>query len=218
MSSTNSWLSQVFQAIHVSKPKPDPHPVAESMVVTLQSYPPLGQATPVQSQNITLTAVLEIPKPREADPWEVSAWLSVDGSEWKDVQLFPMDDNQIPQTLQLLPESVSRLYFASSFSFDASVQFTLRFRPAHDENWRWIRDEQGLDDGWILKPSTTTSSDKLSDLIPNLNVKDWKVSPCLSQSPGTTIWALEAPIPPSQGDNSAFRNILIGTPWGSFLR
>ncbi|KAH6900315.1 glycoside hydrolase superfamily [Thelonectria olida] len=217
MSSTNSWLSQIFQAIHVSKPKPVPHSVPEGMVATLQSYPPLGQATPAQSRDITLTAVLEIPKSHEAEPWEVSAWLSIDGSEWKDVRLFPMEDDQTPQNLQLFPESVSRLYFASSLSLDASVQFTLKFRPTQDD-WRWVRDEQGLDDGWIFKLSVTASSDKLSDLIPNLNVKDWKVSPCLSQSPGTTIWALEAPIPPSKGDDSAYRDILIGTPWGSFLR
>lgn len=188
------------------------------MGATLQSYPPLGQATSTQSPSLIFTAVLEIPKCREAEPWEVSIWLSVDGSEWNHVQLFPIEDGQTPQTLQPLPDSVSRLYFASPLSFDASVQFTLRFRATLDKDWTWIRDEQGLDDGWILRPLSITPSDQLSRLIANLNVKDWKISPCLSQSPRTNIWALEAPIPAAHGDNSAYRDISIGIPWGCLLR
>ncbi|KAF7542986.1 hypothetical protein G7Z17_g11111 [Cylindrodendrum hubeiense] len=218
MPSDNYDFGEVFQAIYIAKQKPSPPPVAENMKATLQSNPPLGQVTPVQGKDVHLAAILEIPKSRATEPWEVCVWHSVDGSEWKETKLGPVEESQTPQTLQLMPESMSRFYFASSFSFDASVQFTLKFRHDPHEEWRWIRDEQGLDDGWIVQPTAGISSDKLTDLIPDLNSNGWTVSSCLSQSPGTVLWALQAPIPPAEGDNSTYKDISVGTPWGSFSR
>ncbi|KAM5378065.1 hypothetical protein ACJZ2D_004676 [Fusarium nematophilum] len=218
MSSDTYDFGQVFQAIYIAKQKPSPPPVPESMKAVLQSYPPLGQVTPIQGKDLTLTAVLEIPKSRSAEAWEVSVWHSVDGSDWQDAKLSPIEDAFAPQTLQFIPESVSRFFFTSSFSFDKSVQFTLKFRHNQDADWRWIRDEQGLDDGLVANAAAGISSDSLSDLIPDLNSKDWTILSCLSQSPRTSLWSLETVIPPAKGDDSAYRDIAIGTPWGSFSR
>lgn len=188
------------------------------MKAVLQSYPPLGQVTPVQGRDITLTAVLEIPKSRATEAWEISLWHSLDGSEWKDAHLSPIEDALAPQTLQLIPESVSRFHFASSLSFDTSVRFTLKFRHSPDVDWRWIRDEQGLDDGLIVNATAGVSSENLSDIIPDLNSGDWVIKSCLSQSPRTSLWSLETVIPPAKGDDSGYRDIVLGTPWGSFAR
>ncbi|KAM5355451.1 hypothetical protein ACJ41O_002097 [Fusarium nematophilum] len=178
MSSDTYDFGQVFQAIYIAKQKPSPPPVPESMKAVLQSYPPLGQVTPIQGKDLTLTAVLEIPKSRSAEAWEVSVWHSVDGSDWQDAKLSPIEDAFAPQTLQFIPESVSRFFFTSSFSFDKSVQFTLKFRHNQDADWRWIRDEQGLDDGLVANAAAGISSDSLSDLIPDLNSKDWTILSC----------------------------------------
>lgn len=220
MPSDNYDFGEVFQAIYIAKQKPAPPPVADDMKATLQSHPPLGQVTPVQGNDVSLTAILEIPKSRAAEPWEVCVWHSIDGSEWKEIRLLPVEESQTPQTLQLLPESMLRFYFASSSSitFDASVQFTLKFRHGQHEEWRWIRDEQGLCDGWIVQPSAGISSGNLTDLIPDLNSEGWAVSSRSSESPGAVLWALEAPIPPAEGDSSTYKDISVGTPWGSFSR
>ncbi|KPM38607.1 hypothetical protein AK830_g7961 [Neonectria ditissima] len=218
MPDDNYDFSEVFQAIYIAKQKPAPPPVSEDMKAILQSYPPLGQATPVHGKDVFLTAVLEVPKSRATEPWEVCVWHSVDGSGWTEVRLLPAEDDQIPHTLQLLPESTSRLYFVSLLSFDTSVQFTLKFRHGQKEEWRWIREEQGLDDGWVVQPSTGISSNNLNDLIPDLNLESWTVSPCSSHEPGAVLWSLEAPISPAEGDNSTYKDISIGTPWGSFAR
>lgn len=220
MPSDNYDFGEVFQAIYIAKQKPAPPPVADDMKATLQSHPPLGQVTPVHGNDVSLTAILEIPKSRAAEPWEVCVWHSIDGSEWKEFRLLPVEESQTPQTLQLLPEAMSRFYFASSSSiaFDASVQFTLKFRHSQHEEWRWIRDEQGLHDGWIVQPSAGISSSNLTDLIPDLNSEGWAVSSHSSESPGAVLWALEAPIPPAEGDSSTYKDISVGTPWGSFSR
>ncbi|KAH7156292.1 glycoside hydrolase superfamily [Dactylonectria macrodidyma] len=218
MPSDDYDFGEVFQAIYIAKQKPPPSPVAASMKAILQSYPPLGQVTPVQGKDVFLAAILEVPASRATEPWEVTVWHSVDGSEWRELRLHPVEGSQTPQTLQSLPESMTQLYFASSFAFDSTAQFTLKFRHGPQEEWRWIRDEQDLDDGWVVQPSIGITSDTLTDLIPNFNTDGWRVSPCPSECPDTVLWALEATIPPAEGDNSTYKDISVGTPWGSFSR
>ncbi|KAM0564587.1 hypothetical protein ACHAPJ_000802 [Fusarium lateritium] len=216
MPSDSYDFGEVFQAIYIAKQRPAPPPIPEEMKVVLQSFPPLGQVTSVRGKHVTLTAVLEIPKFRAHEPWEVSAWHSSDGSDWKDLKLDPVEEVSGTQTLQSPADSVSHSYFTSSFSFDTSVQFTLKFRHSPDADWRWIRDEQGLNDGLVANTAVGVSSSNLPDLIPDLNSKDWAIKSCLSQSPGTSLWSLEAVVPPANGDDSTYRDITIGTPWGSF--
>lgn len=218
MSSDDYNFGEVFQKIYVAKQKPPPLPVSENMKVVLQSFPPLGQVTSVRGKEVTLTTVLEIPKSRANESWEVLAWHSVDDSDWKDTQLSSVPDVSAPQTLQTLDDSMSRFYFSSSVSFEASFQFTLKFRHNPDVEWRWIRDEQGLNDGLIVNASAGASSNNLSDLIPDINSKDWTIKSHLSQSPRTSLWSLEAGIPPADGDDSSYKDITIGTPWGTFAR
>lgn len=216
--STNEYnFSDVFQAIYISKQKPAPAAVAEEMKVILQSYPPLGQVTTVENGDIALTAVLEVPCFRADEPWEVAVWHSSDDSEWTSVDLFPLEDVRAPKSLQLVSESISRFYFVTALSFERSCRFTLKFRHGQNEEWRWIRDEQGLGDGTVIATPKTILSSDLADLIPDLNPA-WKVSPCLSQSPGTKVWALESSIPSANGDDSAQKDVRVGVPWGSFLR
>ncbi|KAH7197190.1 glycoside hydrolase superfamily [Fusarium flagelliforme] len=218
MPSDNYNFGDVFQKIYVSKQKPPPLPVPENMKVVLQSFPPLGQVTSVVGKSVTLTTVLEIPKSRANESWEVSAWHSVDNSDWKDVQLFSIQDTPAPQTLQTLDDSMSCFYFSTSISFEASIRFTLKFRHSPDAEWRWIRDEQGLNDGLAVNTPVGCLSDNLSDLIPDINTKDWTIRSHLSQSPRTSLWSLEADIPPVNSDDSIYRDITIGSPWGTCAR
>ncbi|KAF4999207.1 hypothetical protein FGRMN_2666 [Fusarium graminum] len=218
MPSDDYNFGDVFQAIYIAKQKSAPPPVSEGMKVVLQSFPPLGKVSTVKGGDTVLTAILEIPTSRVNELWEVSLWHSVDGSDWKDLEVTSAQGGSKPQTLQTLDDSMSRLYFTSTFSFDASVQFTLKFRHSPDADWRWIRDEQGLGDGLIVHASGGVSSSNLLDLIPDLSSQDWTIKSCLSQSPGTSLWSLETTIPNADGDDSTYRDIKIGTPWGSFAR
>ncbi|KAM0442483.1 hypothetical protein ACHAQK_004176 [Fusarium lateritium] len=218
MPSDDYNFGDVFQAIYIARQKPAPLPVVEDMKVVLQSFPPLGKVSSVHGKDIILTAVLEIPQSRANEPWEVSLWHSVDGLDWKDLKFVPVKEGPAPQTLQTSDDSMARFYFSSSFSFDASVQFTLKFRHSPDADWRWIRDEQGLNDGLVVNASPGISSSNLPDLIPDFNSHDWTVKSHLSQSPGTSLWSLESVIPPANGDDSTYKDITIGTPWGSFSR
>ncbi|PNY24554.1 galactinol-sucrose galactosyltransferase 6, partial [Tolypocladium capitatum] len=216
MSAEKYDFATEFKEIYISEQRSAPPPVPEDMKVQLQSYPPLGQVTPVGSGETTLTAVLEIPQHREQESWEVALWVSLDGSEWAESILGRIDVGLGPQTLQAVPNSMSELYFACSLCFATSMQFTLKFRHEKDEPWRWIRDEQGLSDGLIVATSSPLTSDMLPTIIPDLD-GEWKVSSCMSQSSQSQLWTLEVTIPRAYGDTSTFKDVEIGTPWGSYL-
>lgn len=207
-----------FKTLYIPKQKPEPAPIPEKMKAILQSYPPLSQVTPVEnSSSVSFTALLEIPKFRAEENWEVALWHSIDGGDWTEAEVPKIKSSQAPQALHAESEAVFRLYYTTNVSFNKSLRFTIKFRHNHDEPWRWIRDEQGLEDGHIVLLPASTESDNLSDLIPGLNTA-WKVSSRMSQAPKTQLWSLEAEVPPAKNDLSSFTDIQIGTPWGSFLR
>lgn len=211
-------FAKEFQLLYAAQQKPAPSSCDDSMTAQLQSYPPLGQVTPLREDEVVFTAILDAPQVPSNGSWETSLWHSVDGRDWTDLPLEPVEDVRAPRSLDLsVPETTSRFYFSSKLIFEKCVQFTLKFRHSSSGEWRWIRDEYGLDDGTIVKSLGGVASDRLSDLIPDLNAR-WKVSSCISQSPGTQVWALEAPIPPADGDDSTYKDLTIGTPWGSYLR
>ncbi|KAI9171730.1 Inosine-5'-monophosphate dehydrogenase [Paramyrothecium foliicola] len=216
MTRDKSVTQKIFQAIYIPEQKASPV-FDENMKAVLQSYPSLAQVTSVQRGELSLTAVLEVPHNRQHEPWEVSLWCSRDGNDWNEVILKPIAAGAVPATLHTEQASLGRSFYASSISFGKSFQFTLRFRHGAGEPWRWIRDEQGLEDGLIVAQSVPLESKQLGDYIPNLH-KEWNVASRLSQSPRSQLWSLETDIPAADGDTPRFKDIDIGTPWGSFLR
>ncbi|KAG6251679.1 hypothetical protein E4U23_000374 [Claviceps purpurea] len=184
------------------------------MKALIQSYPPLGQVSVVQTGSQSLIVVLEVSADQEHDPWEASLWMSVDEEEWHEVILARSEDDLKPQMLQKQFATRRFLYFSCRICLRKCAKFTIKFRSSSEQAWRWAHDE-GLDDGSILLNSPGFTSDRLQ--IPDLNV-EWEVTSKISQSPGTRLWSLQCPIKGSTGNDSSVRNVDVGTPWGSFLR
>lgn len=194
------------------------------MRVLAQTYPPLGQVTPTKNGNVDLRAVLEVTDSQTNHTWEVSVWHSADGSNWRETQLEPLGSSSKPQCLPPRSDSISRRYYLKSLSFQESLQFTLKYRHDSDSDWTWARDEHGLGDGIIVLQRPDPPSEELEDIIGNLN-PEWEASSCLSQTPKTLIWSLEAKVPrprltrvEDDGDISTFKDIPVGIPRDAFLR
>ncbi|TWU75302.1 hypothetical protein ED733_006545 [Metarhizium rileyi] len=188
------------------------------MKFLIQSYPPLGQVTTVDATTVVLTSVLDVSRSREDEEWGVALWVSVDNGDWHEIRLSRLRHGAEPEMLSKKSELSSLLYFSCSLSIRKSAQFTLKVRQAVDKPWKWVRDEEGLSDGFILLPTSSASSSTDSrPCITDLN-NEWKVSSHVSQSPGTQLWSLKCSLPASTGKESACRDVDIGIPWGSFLR
>lgn len=189
----------------------------------VQTWPPLGQVTiaPLDEGDVDFTAVLQVPTPDADLDWGVSLWYKTNGKDWQESALMPiesLDPRLKPEALDQLDSSSVRLYFAKSIQFEKSLSFTLRYRHSSQVNWVWVRDQLDLDDGMVIVQSSSPPSEKLQDLIEDLD-SEWKVSSCLCQTPKTQLWMLEAAVPrprlnrgESDDDRSTFKDIRIGLP------
>lgn len=187
------------------------------MRAILQSHPPLGQVTRVGDEALQLIVVLQAPAHPRPVAWQVASWHSVDKAEWTETLLSRVPAEKTPRCLQDDPEAKDNVFFAAPLSFKSHVQFTLKFRVGESEEWRWIRDDHGLEDGHVVRKAADYTGDSVADLIPSLS-GEWRVAELLSQSSRSRLWSLEAAVPAAQVDESGSKDVEIGFPWGTFMR
>ena len=215
-----------FRSTNIPRQKLSPAPELAvrakmgSGVFGITSFPPLGQVTQLQSKTISFLILLEVDEANASDSWEVSLWHSSAGPEWREAPLARKPFSASPRPLHNPSPSKLNLYFHAELPASSPLGFTLKYRNGLDQAWRWARDEHGVDDGLVLlcpeKPRSLSTTD-LSDIIVGLN-PSLKVNSVTSQSPGTDLWTIEAPIGPAQDEKSAYSQIQLGTPWGEYIR
>jgi hypothetical protein len=212
----------VFQSVYIPKQTPRKAYGLGSMKAMITCYPPLGQVTVVEGTTAAFMTQLETDNSRATDGWEVSLWHS-NGIEWRESQLKPVKDTaaDLPMVIQTSNETTSHhLYFTTTVDVVSPMTFTVKFRAAPDQPWIWVKDQQGTLDGTILSQAMIHKSrtEDLHDLIKDLNpiIEAKKV---LSQSPGTSVWSVTAPVEAAAGEKSAMVDIKFGLPWaGEILR
>jgi hypothetical protein len=213
--------NEVFQAKYIPKqkgPTPADHP---SMKAYISTFPALGQVTQIDKNTTVFTALLEVDGSRASDPWQVSLWHS-EGKEWREVPMDPLRNSSAhPAALQKpsnhFGSALKKHYFTTPLAIHLPTSFTIKFRSSPDQSWKWVRDHQGTQDGIVLLKSVTSQdaiSRNLGDCVEGLN-PDLKSKNYGSQSPGTTIWSVEAPIEAADGEKSTIKDVKFGLPWGS---
>lgn len=190
----------------------------KDMGASVSIYPPLGQITQVRKETVEVTALLEVPKDKAEQPWEVALWHAAGDDDWVETLLSPTQ--KTPSTLQHVDDGVIRLWFDGQVSVKSLVNFTVKFRSGPDEQWKWIRDEHGAADGTIILTTDTTVAALPDDFSKILQGADsaLKITSCRSQCPGTKLWTLEASVDAAAGEKSTYKDINLGLPWGGFLR
>ena len=213
--------NEVFQAKYIPKqkgPLPADHP---SMKAYISTFPALGQVTRIDKNTTVFTALLEVDESRVSDPWQVSLWHS-EKNEWQEVPMDPLKNaSSHPAGLQRpnahFGSALKQLYFTTPLAIRLPTSFTIKFRRSSDQSWKWVRDHQRTQDGIVLLKSVTSQdaiSSKLGDYVEGLN-PDLRTKNFRSQSPGTTLWSVEASIKAADGEKSTIRDIKFGLPWGS---
>ncbi|KAG4439088.1 hypothetical protein IFR05_005430 [Cadophora sp. M221] len=212
--------NEVFQAQYIPKQKAPPASDDPSMFAYISTYPALGQVSQIQKHTTVFTALLQVDQSRASDSWQVSLWHT-EGKEWREVPMEPViKAAAFPSELQasgVTPgNGQARLYFTTPLAIHLPTNFTIKFRAGPNESWKWVKDHQGTTDGVVML-NTVTSQDAISSelgeyitgLNPTLKSKNYR-----SQSPGTTLWSVEAPIEGADGEKSTIKDIKFGLPWG----
>ena len=216
------FIMDPFQTLHIPKPAVvEAHDLLK-MDAMITSYPPLGQITVISGTTTTFTVLLETTQSRASNNWEVSLWYSY-GEEWQESPLksnLESSDN-LPSMIQTFNGSPPyRLYFAADVEITSHMVFTIKFRSGPHQPWKWVKDEQGSFDGNILSKSKIPmiKSEILGDYVKDLNPK-LESRNVISQSPGTVVWSVTAPIDAANGEKSAIADLKFGLPWaGKLLR
>lgn len=190
----------------------------KDMGASVSVCPPLGQVTQVRKGDVQITALLDVPKDKAEQPWEIALWHAAGDDDWAETLLSSTQET--PSTLQKIDDGVTRLWFDGRLSVKSLVNFTVKFRSGPDEEWKWIRDEQGAADGTIILTSDTTTAALPDDFSKILKDADsaLKVTSCQSQCPGTKLWTLEADVDAANDEESMYKDVILGLPWGGFLR
>ncbi|KAK4097948.1 glycoside hydrolase family 36 protein [Parathielavia hyrcaniae] len=186
------------------------------------TYPPLGQVTLLKDPGVAIHAVLEVPLEDAAEPWQLSLWYrNGDGGNWALADFEAGSPDGLPTDLNDRDGTATRLYFTAKLEVASSLTFTVKYRRgAGKHEWRWARDDQGLDDGIVVveqKQAQMGDLEDLPDMIQDLNT-DFRWQSHMSQSPGTRLWSIEATVDGANEDQSAFVDLPLGIPWGRFLR
>jgi hypothetical protein len=91
------------------------------------------------------------------------------------------------------------------------VRFTIKFRNDSMSEWKWVRDQFGLTDGYLyLQPESFENFD-LSYFIGDMGT-DIEVQRETSQTPETLLWSLTATLDKADGQASAFATHKLGLP------
>jgi hypothetical protein len=223
---TETFISQadgneVFQAQYIPKQKGPPASDHPSMKAYISTYPALGQVTQIDKGTAVFTALLEVDESRALDSWQISLWHS-EGKKWQEVPMDPLRNVEAhPTVLQSTNASsgpaLTRLYFTTPLAIHLPTNFTIKFRGGVDKPWKWVKDHQGTTDGIVMLKSVTSEDAISSDLgqyieglNPTLKSKNYR-----SQSPGTTLWSVEASVEAVDGEKSIIKDIKFGLPWGA---
>jgi hypothetical protein len=210
-------LDDEFQAVYIPKHGAGSDSESSEMKPLLQTLPLLGQVTCSDKGHAKIQAILQLPRTQAQEQWEIALWYSVDKSKWLESAFHHLDTVLEPQDVQADSETTVNLYFSTSIKFESFISFTVKFRRGPDAEWIWVRDVYGFDDGVVLRASSGSPSEDISDLLRGLG-PEWTATEVMSQTPQTRLWSLQTEIPCPDGDESSFHSVPIGTPWGSFLR
>jgi hypothetical protein len=204
----------------IPKQKAPPASDDPSMKAYICTYPPLGQVTQIDKSTTVFTALLEVDKSRASDSWQLSLWHS-EGKHWQEVPMDPVRSVEAhPTSLQAsnsaTEPALTHLYFTTPLAIHLPTNFTIKFRGGAQQSWKWVKEHQGTQDGIVMLKSVTsqdTISSELGDYVQGLNPV-LKSKHYRSQSPGTTLWSVEASIEAADGEKSRISNINFGLPWG----
>ncbi|KAL1612977.1 hypothetical protein SLS60_001208 [Paraconiothyrium brasiliense] len=92
-----------------------------------------------------------------------------------------------------------------------SVSFTITFRAAEDEPWKWANEQFSTSDGHIIYQTARTLDNDLTKLIDGLP-KNLKIQEERSDTPGTLLWSINSPVDAASGKASGFSNNKLGKP------
>lgn len=205
--------------------KPDSHSDdADNMSLKVSCWPPLGRSTIVSRHDdgVEFTVLLETTAASlsERDEPQLCIWHNHNGhSDWADLPLKLMpgaEDVVLFNTSQ--KKGIARRWFSAKLSglpkHGQSVSFTVKLQVDKKQDWRWIKDTTGIEDGELHYQThdfTKHSSHDLKHWFDGIS-SDITVHSERAETDNTHLYSLTAPISPAKGEDSGYQHHQLGIP------
>lgn len=189
--------------------------------VRLSCLPPLGQATIVSAEqssvDITVCLATHGSDTPLISPPQVAVWHNHNGEhEWTALECTvatPDDSSLLFGTKQTTDSAV---WYSASLTglpkHGHAVSFTFRFRASEADDWTWVKDAYGLQDGILCyqtqdlrKHSTHAITDFFSGFSDDIKVQSER-----AQTSNTQLYSLSADVVASKGDDSGYTHHKLG--------
>ena len=194
--------------------------VSGDMDVHVTCTPPLGQPTiiPKDKPEVKFTVLLETTSPSSTP--EVVLWHNHNGEhEWCELPLKPSSKAQVEVVLlSHTPDQQTHYWFSASLSglpkHGHKVSFTLKYRNSPKEDWTWVKDTTGFDDGELYYQAPVafmqhSNSYELDRFISG-TCSDIKVEKAEPETSHTQLWSLTCPVHAAKGKDSGYEHHCLG--------
>ena len=189
----------------------------------LSCSPPLGQATIIPADKDAVELVVAAESSTSlGDSTEIVLWHNHNGEhEWTELPLVAQETNSTTACFfhESKYEAASRRLYTATLSglpkHGHKVSFTLKYRLSPEDNWRWIKDVNGVSDGELYYQGSASflkhcTSYELSHFIHGIS-SDIQVESIEPETSKTQLWSLICPVKPAEGNDSAYQHHRLGT-------
>ncbi|KAF2192639.1 glycoside hydrolase family 36 protein [Zopfia rhizophila CBS 207.26] len=188
------------------------------MYAKLTCNPPLGQTTviPPNKQSVRFTVLIESSASSEK-AWDVALWHNFENrDQWTSLSLHSVQES--PSVLAVKPHdaaSTQHQWFAVDLvglpKHSSSFSFTVTFRPAGEEPWKWANEQFSTSDGQIVYQPTGPQKGDFVDYIEGLPAY-LQIQKESSDTPETLLWTIISPVNAASGTASGYSNNKLGKP------
>ncbi|KAF1832731.1 glycoside hydrolase [Decorospora gaudefroyi] len=186
------------------------------MYAALSCHPPLGQTTTIVSdrESVRFTVLIESSAGSEKT-WEVALWHNFDTlDKWTSSSLTPVAEPAVT-VVKPAHTDVRRQYFSIDLAgrpkHGSSLSYTITFRAAEDEPWKWANEHFSTSDGRIIyqspDPLEADLTHYLEGLPPFLTISKEQ-----SDTPNTNLWSLTYPVNRASGESPGRSSEKLGRP------
>ncbi|KAF2823401.1 glycoside hydrolase [Ophiobolus disseminans] len=185
------------------------------MYASLICHPPLGQTTVVgpEKKSVRFTVLIESSAGSEKT-WEVALWHNFEHVEkWTKLTLQPSAEHVA--VTKASGTNVQRQYYTVDLpgrpENNNLVSYTITFRAAADEPWKWSNEAFNTSDGHLIYQSADPLANDLSYYIEELP-SFLEIVREQSDTPECLLWSLIAQVQAASGTEPGHLNENLGLP------
>lgn len=182
----------------------------DRMFAQITSYPAVGcwSVLPASQKEVAFSVLVESSH-SSLDGWTFEIWWGSHGSAWASLPLTTTA-SLAGRVLSSSRQSYHHWLTAFLPRPSQNFQFTIRFKSQSFQEWKWVTEAYGSENGRIILQTPTSYEDKLEDYFDNLDTGNLVIQKQASDTPDTALWLVSGLVEAAQDDVSGLSQYILG--------